>query len=283
MALFKRKGGRSHTVDELIVLRSYGKAEALVRSQLKGSKDPHLRMKLGDVLAHQGRADEAVEEYLAASDDLLLNGFVDRARAVLVRARKMGPARQDVELRLQRMEERKRMEMLRGEAVAALRAASQSQEGARCVALIELEQIWDRLSATELIKRLPRTQLSAILRNVSVERFAQKKRLVAEGSDHSMAFIICNGDVEARRLSSAGSVSLRTFGLGDLLGERSLLGRELWPVTLVTLEPVTALVLQRDGFEAALTGNSDPRGLIEALRTQRHDDEVQRLVRQLQS
>ena len=52
-------------------------------------------------------------------------------------------------------------------------------------------------------------------------------------------------------------------------------------VFLGAREPVTALVLTRPGLEKALQGNPDPRALLDALRSQRNDQELALMVRRL--
>ena len=65
---------------------------------------------------------------------------------------------------------------------------------------------------------------------------------------------------------------------GDVIGERALFGRQPWPAVYVASSKALALVLDRGSMEKALTGEDDPRGLLEALRADRNDEDVQRAV-----
>lgn len=281
MDFFKKSTPRERSVDDLILLRKFPEAEERIRAQLREHADPQLRVKLGDVLRQLGRGEDAISEYLSASDEFLNNGFTDRARAAAMRARKIAPQRTEIEARFERMERRKRLDMVRGQALEALRR-TQDEDGVETrTSALQAQQAWDRLAAGDWIDQIPNRQLLRILRGMQVLRVADGKRLVAEGSLERVLYYICRGEVEVRRLGTKGSVTLRNYGPGDLLGERSLLDRAAWPVTLVAISDCHLLRLDLEGFEAGLLGNEDPRGLIEALRSQHNDDQILELVNRL--
>lgn len=276
-----RQPDRGPSADELILMRRFPEAEIALRALLKEQRDPQWRVKLGDVLRELGRGDEAVTEYLHASDAFLEDGFTDRAHAAATRARKLVPGRADIEARFHRLDHRKRLDFLRRGAVDALEEAATTKEGHLGTARIELEQIWNKLSETDFVRECEPHQLVRLLRRMKLQRVAEGKRLVAEGSGDGLAVLICRGELEARRITSKGSLGLRIFGQGDFLGERTVLSRESWPVSLVAQAATTTLTLDRSGFEAALLGNDNPRELIEFLRRQSQDQELRRLVNQL--
>lgn len=272
---------RGPSADELILMRRFPEAEVALRALLKEQRDPQWRLKLADVLRELGRGDDAVTEYLHASDAFLEDGFTDRAHAAAMRARKLVPGRADIEARFQRLQHRKRLDFLQRGAVDALEKAASTDEGHVSMARIELEQIWNRLSDTDFVRVCEPHQLIRLLAQMKLKRVAEGKRLVAEGSTGGLAVLICRGELEARRITSKGSLALRTFGQGDFLGERSVLSRGAWQVSLVAPEAATVLTLDRAGFEATLVGNDNPRELIDFLRGQSQDQEVERLVNQL--
>lgn len=276
MDFFKKSSPRKHSVDDLILLGKYPEAEEKLRQDLRENPDPQLRLKLGDVLRKLGRGDDAVSEYLGASDKFLDNGFVDRARAAATRARKLAPHRTDIDGRFKLMDRRKRLDLIRNRALEAL-CANERDEGA-AAGKLEVEGAWDTVSRCDWIDSLQDRQLIHILRGMRVEKFAAGKRLIAEGSLARSLFLLATGEVEARRIGPKGMAQLRTFISGDILGERALLDRTPWGVTLVALTECKVLILDAPGFEGALVGNEDPRGLIESLRAQRLDEEVARLV-----
>lgn len=276
-----RAANRGPSADELILLRRFPEAEVALRALLKEQRDPQWRLKLADVLRELGRGDEAVTEYLQASDAFLADGFTDRAHAAAMRARKLVPGRADIEARFQRLESRKRLDFLQRGAVDALEEAARTDEGHVGTARIELEQIWNQLAETDFVGECEPHQLIRLIRQMKLRRVVEGKRLVAESSNEALAVLICRGELEARRITSKGSLGLRTFGRGDLLGERTVLSRQPWPVSLVAESTATVLTLDREGFEATLVGNDNPRALIEFLRRQSQDQEIERLVNQL--
>ena len=262
-------------------MRRFPEAEIALRALLKEQRDPQWRVKLADVLRELGRGDEAVTEYLHASDAFLEDGFTDRAHAAAMRARKLVSGRADIEARFLRLENRKRLDFLQRGAVDALEEAARTEEGHVSMARIELEQIWNKLAETEFVRECEPHQLIRLIRKMKIRRVGEDTRLVAESSADGLAVLICRGELEARRITSKGNLGLRTFGQGDFLGERTVLSQEPWSVSLVALAPTTVLTLDRAGFEAVLVGNDNPRELIEFLRRNSQDQEVERLVNQL--
>ncbi len=281
MEFFKKKQPRAHSIDDLIMLRDYESAEKMIKAQLRDHPDGQLRMKLGDVLRRQGLGDAAVGEYLGASDEFLQRGFTDRANAALIRAQKISPDRPEIEARVQRMERRKRLDMIRSRALEALGDGSEVDETEQRTSQLQLDGVWELLSATEWIHSVANDQLIRILHGMQIQRCASGKRLIAEGALDSALFLLCEGEVEVRRLGSRGVVALRSFGAGDVLGDKALLDQTAWPASLIAMTDCTVLRLDRSGFEVALAGNQDPRGLIDALRSQHNDDEIVRLVNRL--
>jgi hypothetical protein len=102
---------RAATLAELIAKKQYAKAIELLRLQFgEGNRDPRMRMQLADVLVFAGRKNEAAPILMALADEYALEGFVAKAVAVLKKLEKVDPGRADVERRLAKLVQEKRVD-----------------------------------------------------------------------------------------------------------------------------------------------------------------------------
>jgi hypothetical protein len=268
----RKKEDRGPSIDDLIILERYGEAEERLRKRLRTSPtDQHARMKLANVLEKLRQPDEAVVEYTSVADQFLRDGFFDRAHATLLRGQRIAPANDGLSQRLVYLEERRKLDRVRRQAVSALSSASRGTTGTVATAAIELEQIWDRLSRTDFVRNLPGDQIVKVLSNMGLRRFGEGDILVRADATEAMIFLVTFGELEALApVPQAGGrpTSLRTFSIGDLLGESTLLEHKQWPVSLRASTPGSVLAMDRSGLEGCLLGNPDPRGLLSALRSQ---------------
>ena len=67
----------------------------------------------------------------------------------------------------------------------------------------------------------------------------------------------------------------------DCLGENALLKRKAWPASYIAKKRTSMLRLDRNGLETLLLGEADPRGLLDALRAQGHDGNIDQILSQL--
>ena len=94
------KSGKEN-VEELIARKDYGRAGEVLRAQLKETPgDVRARQQLADVLAFQGRGEEAVAILAPLADEFAADGFVAKAIAILKKIQKIEPDRRDVEEKL---------------------------------------------------------------------------------------------------------------------------------------------------------------------------------------
>ena len=270
----------------LIVLGRVAEAEEPLRKRLKTApQDHHARLKLAGVLERLEQRDEAIVEYIGAADQMMRDGFLDRAHAALTRGQRIAPLEESIKQRLLLLEEKRKLDQVRRQAVAALSSASRSGSGAVATAAIELEQIWDRLSSSPVVRELPGEQIVRVLSNMKLRRFGVGETLVRAESSDERAFLIAFGEIEALAPAPTGGrdTSLRTFTIGDLLGESSLLERQPWAVSLRPTGNGSVLVLDREGLERCLVGNPDPRALVSGLRRLGNDAELREMCGKLRS
>lgn len=273
------------TVDDLIVLERYEEAEQALRAELKRTpKDLRRRLQLGSVLANMRRVDDALEQFFFVADAYVQDGFQEKAIALLQSAKRLSPQNPGIDARIARCRQEKELSRLRSIAVEALKAASRSETGRVATAAIELEQIWDRLAKTKLVReQLPPDQVKFLFAQLSVRRVRAEEGLVERGERGESLYLICGGEVEARAETATGPVTLRTFGPGDILGDSVLFEHASWPASLMVTTTGSLLVLDRKGLEGALQGNPDPRGLVSVLRSQRNDLEIMESIEKLGS
>lgn len=262
---------REYTVDELMVLERWSDAEALLKRRLKThSHDLHARAKLAEVLTKQRKPMEAVEQYRHVAQAYAEDGFHDKGIAILSKAARLAPADPNIPAHIQKLRRGKDMGRLQGMVVQALREADRESGGA-ATAAVELEQIWVRIAGSDLVQRLPPDQLARLFAAVQIARVGTGEVLARAGEEAPEIYIVASAVVEA---VSEDGIALRTFGEGDLIGESTLLEHKPWPATYRISQGGTVLCLTREALEKAMTGNPDPRQLLDALRAKRNDQAV---------
>jgi CRP-like cAMP-binding protein len=156
------------------------------------------------------------------------------------------------------------------------------EAGVKPHSLIEAQQLWLHIAAAPLVTRLPADQLRRLFAAMTTVR-ASVGALVAErGAQREELLLLVQGGLSAILEHGAGTTDLRSFGSGDVVGEGALFERRPWPATYRVTQKATLFRLDRDGLERALTGNPDPRSLIDALREQRHDEAIAAAMQKLQ-
>lgn len=273
--LFGGRGREEHSVDDLIALQEYEKAESHLRLRLKAqSSDLHARLKLADLFMRLGRRGEAVEEYLLVADGYAYDGFYDKATALLAKVAKLVPGQEKVALKIEALRRAKRLEHRRDLVIDSLmeRPHGRARVGSSA---FELQRLWSDLSASSLIENLTDDQLKRVFGAMELVRRNADELVARSGDKLEEIFIIAEGEVEVRIPLAGGTETvLKSFGPGDLIGDRALLEHKPWPATYVAGKKSTLLKLDRQALEQALVGESDPRGLLGALREQGNDHDV---------
>lgn len=103
-------------------------------------------------------------------------------------------------------------------------------------------------------------------------RLKRSQRLVEKGQKSNMLFVILSGTAHVVVTNSSGKeLVLATLGVGDCIGEMSLLDNQPHSATVVTASQVDVLVLTREGFNSCILHNAHMavavmRGLVTRLR-----------------
>jgi hypothetical protein len=220
------------------------------------------------VLGLQGRNAEAVDHYLNTADLYLDDGFLDKAAALLLKASKLQPDNASVTERLKQVEDSKLVQQVRREALDGLRDAVEARGGRPT---LELDTIWKRIEDSQFPRQFPVTQVRRLFAQLEIVKLDTRQRLHKPGDNAPELYIIGPGEIEVVLETPRGETDLVIYGNGDVFGESALLSQQPWRASYRATKPTTLLRLDRGGLERAMQGNSDPRGLLDALRAQKRD------------
>lgn len=286
---------REHTIEDLIVLERFEEAEDRLKARLKKRPDNlHAHLKLAEVYTELKKGESAVQEYVFVAEEYARDGFYDKGIALLGKASRLAPLDEKLRHKTAALQNAKRLEHKRTAAVEGLR-----QGGAAGNAwAMEVQRAWHHLARGPLIQGLPEEQVRRLFGALVLTRWEAGSLVAERGMAGEELYLVLRGTLEARLEHGEGgrggegeaggdgeavSHELRTFGAGDILGESVLFERRPWPATYVATEAAALLTLTRLGLEKALVGNPDPRGLLEALRKQGHDQAVAHMVGKLKT
>jgi tetratricopeptide (TPR) repeat protein len=282
----KEKVEQELDIDDLIALERYDEAAERLRQRVASHpNDLHSHLRLAGVYVAQGQSSRAIDEFVFVADEYADDGFYDKGIALLAKALKMAPDASITE-RIEKIERMKRLEHSRSFAIEGLlRRSVQGDDAATLqgTSVIEAQMLWSHLQETSLVQRFPPDQLKRLLGAMDLIKVRPREMIEEQGSAHEALYLIVSGTVEAAMEQRSGLSTLRSFGTGDFFGEMALFERKPWPTHFRAAEHTTLLKLDRAGLEQVLTGNSDPRAMIDELRAQHHDRSVREALDKLNS
>jgi hypothetical protein len=285
--LFGKKEGdpsQQYTIDDLIVLERYPEAEQRITEELKFKpNDLNLHLKLADVQVGLRNVQKAVDEYVWVADKYATDGFHDRGIAVLTKARRLNPLDDTLQGKIERLETARKLEHSRTLAMEGFLQGLHSKESGSGTAVMEFQSAWRGLTKTRLLRELSAEQLKLLFQGVVITYLNPGQTLVERGAKDEMLFIMVSGEVNASFVDRVGNtVDVRSFGVGQLLGEGSLLEHKPWPAVYKAKGKASLLKLTPPGLQICLTGNPDPRGFLDVLRREQGDREVAQAVAKLE-
>ena len=130
----------------------------------------------------------------------------------------------------------------------------------------------DLLRRVPLFEHLSETQTVSLMGSLEKRRFKRTETLVVVGQKTNALYVILSGTVQVTVSHSSGREQvLATLGVGDCIGEMSLLDNEPHSATVVAATQVDVLVLTREGFNSCILHNAQMavsvmRGLVKRLR-----------------
>ena len=271
------------TVEDLIVLERWPEAIERLQARVKANpRDLHAHLKLADVYAGANQGRKALDQYLLVADTYTEEGFLDKAVALLSKISRLAPADDSIQLRLSKLQRLKELEHSRVLALEGLLTGQADQGPLSRLSPIEAQQIWQTVAGSDLVKLLPGEQLKRLFAGAALTVWESGEVVGERQSQIERMFLVVRGQVEAIvALPDGRTMQLRVLKPGDLFGERALLEHRPWPATFRVLERARLLRIDRAGLEKALTGNPDPRQLLDALRSQHHDRDLAAAVEKL--
>jgi len=271
------------TLEDLIVLERYGEAEARLKARLQAEpEDLHGHLKLAEVYTELGRSSDAVDQYIHVAEEYAKDGFYEKGVALLQKAMKVNPGEETLRTKMYSLERAKGLEHKREAAAEGLRL-TRVPGGGTGTAVLQLERAWHQLATSPLVERLTTEHLRRLFGAVEMLRCEEGERVAERGSDRAELWIPMTGSLCAVLVRDDGrETDLRRFGPGAVVGEGVLFERGRWPAGYRVAEAGLFLRLDRAGLEHALLGNSDPRGLIEALRCDGNDRDIAAAVARLE-
>ena len=267
-----------YTVDDLIVLERYDEARSRLEERIKKRPaDVRARIKAAEVYALIGEKKLSIGSYLDVAEAYRDDGFLEKATAVLNRALRVVPDHPDVLQLLYELQAADSLEETRVLATKALQEAfsDESTEIALGNVNLEIQAVWNQLESLGLVHGIPADQLSFFLRSTALKRFKKGTVLAFRGLQSEEMFLVLEG--ELRVVNNRGLV-VRSFAPGDMFGESTLLKHEPWPSEVRAEMDTTVLSITKRGLERGLTGNPDPRGLLNLLRVQDNDRKLRDLL-----
>ena len=225
----------------------------------------------------QGRGADAVDTYLDVADGYANDGFYDKAQALLSKLTRLLPDEQRIFKKIKRLDRAQELDRRRDLVTNAV-----AKGGRVKLSTFAVQHMWPSIAKCSLVEKLTREQVTRFFSHVDVVKVEEGEHLVSAGADRHEMFIVVQGEVAAQILLATGKrTDLRTYSSGDIIGENALLKKKSWPASYLAKRRTSMFRLDRRGLEALLLGETDPRGLHDALRCQKHDDDLDQALSQL--
>ena len=271
-----RKDQDAESIDDLIIQGRLTRAQQLLEVRVaENDGDVHSFIKLAELLAGKRKNEEALRNYLRASQLLSEDGFFDKALALLKTARKLaGPDTSSIDAMEETVLRSKELDY----AAWSVRKGKGGEGAARMSASIELEALWRRMSESDFVQNLGPGQLETLMDAMELCQVAAGEIVAREGQNDPALYLIASGLLQARLDPDRRDLLLRNFGPGQIIGESVLFERRAWPASYKAAHHCQLLRLDVGGLQRALNKTKSRRQLIVALSSQRNDQQVAALA-----
>lgn len=221
-------------------------------------RDPVARHRAGEELARRGDKPAAVRNLLAAADLYMTQGFAVKAMAALVSVLQVDPENDDVHARI--------VNIARDEELPVNRQADLT--------------IRTRLRAwTPLFSDFTRSDLTDIIRQMSVRRFEEGEVLLAQGEIAKSLSVLMDGSVRILTTTPKGEIAeIGRLRHGDFFGESSVLLDLPTPATLEAESEGELLVWPREAFDRICAERPALRAVLERFHEERAHQAVDAVV-----
>lgn len=275
---------RDLSIEDLVVLERYPEAIERLEARVKSMpRDLHSHLKLAEVYTLSRMGAKALDQFLFVADSYTDDGFYDKSLALLSKISRLASGDETVLARIHRNQRLKGLEHSRVMAIEGLIYAQAAHSPLERSSPVEVQKVWQGLAVSKLVESLSGEQLKRLFSGSAITQWSAGEVLAERGSAIERLFVIASGQIEAVLVDPASGreVQVRTFGAGDVVGERVLLEHKPWPATYRVTERALLLRVDRAGLEKSMAGLVDPRSLLEALRAQHADRDVAAAVEKL--
>jgi hypothetical protein len=268
-------GTKEDTIEDLIARKKYARAVELLRARFRaGSRDPHLRQQLADVLVLAGKQKEAVPIIIGLADEYAFDGQAAKAIALLKKLELLQSTRSEVEGRLAALIPQERETVrppvttpatleVEWEDVAPspagpeaepamteedfgrslVEVAQQALEGLPPRAETEAEGV---VVASPLFSDFKEAELRAVIRGLRLLTFEPGDIILSEGEPGDTVFVLATGVVKAFVRNPEGRLRfVREMGEGSFFGEISILSGSARTATVTAATHCEVLELDR--------------------------------------
>ena len=280
---FKKKDESAGlTIEDLITLEHYEQARArLVAILEKRPSDMHSHLRLADVYLRLKDLDQAREQYLHVCEAYGRDGFYDRAVAVLAKVGRYFPDDHKITNMLAQLERAQRLEVVRGKARSAyLRTRDSAGRGSEA---IEFVKVWESISRSSFADRFSAPEVVWWFAASATHKLKRGEMLAEQGGSDPRIFVLALGSLDARLGSGKKESTLRSFRVGDVVGEWALFEGKEWSADYVSPTGATFLVLDAASLEVPHKGQPISSSLRDRMAGQHHDLEIARAARHLKA
>lgn len=273
-------GSKEDTIEDLIARKKYARAVELLRARFRaGSRDPHLRQQLADVLVLAGKKKEAVPIIIGLADEYAFDGQAAKAIALLKKLELLQSTRSEVEGRLaalipqERETARSRVSTpatleVEWEDVApspggpeAEPAMTEEDFGRSLIEVAQeaLESLPPRAAAeaegtvvaSPLFSDFKEAELRAVIRGLRLLTFEPGDIILSEGEPGDTVFVLATGVVKAFVRNPEGRLRfVREMGEGSFFGEISILSGSARTATVTAATHCEVLELDQPTLES---------------------------------
>lgn len=223
-------------IDRLIAKAKYAKAAKLLHGMLAvNPHDTHVRKKLADVLALDGRRQEAAVILEEMVDEFADDGFFTKAIAVVKKIQRIDPERGDLDDKLAGIAQRRENVRQAYETVKLVKPPLSAAEPPDELAAVLRSPLFADASASEL---------RALIQGLDLLTFQPGEIVISEGEPGASLLVLANGRVRVYVRNDVGhQVQVRTLEPGDFFGEISILTGQARTATVTAAEACDVLEL----------------------------------------
>ncbi|MFN7987723.1 MAG: mechanosensitive ion channel family protein [Thermoanaerobaculia bacterium] len=134
---------------------------------------------------------------------------------------------------------------------------------------------FEALRSVETFRPLSDDQVRDLARHARLERYTAGETLVRQGEEGGSLFVLLDGEVRVRRADGGTARELARLGPGSFFGEMSLLTGEPRSASVLALDEVEVVVVEKAAFSTLLRDDNHlARALSEALESRSREQAV---------